>query len=123
MIKDHGGQTRGLPNSPICPCLAAFTHLTEYNEDILPKARLSWLDIRGWKAQQLRHARDSRPSTAWIDSFNAEPTLSPLHDRRADHPRAYNRDPRRRGEKPKRICKALASRTPRFSAGSGIFHL
>src|SRR3954454_25141766 len=54
------------------------TTLTEYNEDIFTEGLgFDGSNIRGWRAI---NASDKRripdATTAWIDRFNAEPTLS-----------------------------------------------
>ncbi|MGI9113479.1 MAG: type I glutamate--ammonia ligase [Chthoniobacterales bacterium] len=78
------------------------TTLTEYNEDIFSEGLgFDGSSIRGWKAI---NASDMLvipdPATAWIDPFNAEPTLSlicTIVDPITREP--YDRDPRGIAEK------------------------
>src|SRR5207237_1030145 len=78
------------------------TTLTEYNEDIFTDGLgFDGSSIRGWKvinASDMLVIPD--PSTAWIDIFNAEPTLSlicTIVDPITREP--YDRDPRGLAEK------------------------
>ena len=101
------------------------TTLTEYSEDIFTDGLgFDGSSIRGWKvinASDMLVIPD--PSTAWIDIFNAEPTLSlictivdPIH---ASHTIATRAGSPKR---PRPISRARASLTPRSSGQSGIFH-
>src|SRR5437764_5350491 len=78
------------------------TTLTEYNDDIFTEGLgFDGSSIRGWKvinASDMLVIPD--PSTAWIDIFNAEPTLSlicTIVDPITREP--YDRDPRGIAEK------------------------
>src|SRR6476661_1872895 len=78
------------------------TTLTEYNEDIFTDGLgFDGSSIRGWKvinASDMLVIPD--PSSAWIDIFNAEPTLSLICTIVEPITREpYNRDPRGVAEK------------------------
>ena len=100
------------------------TTLTEYNEDIFTEGLgFDGSSIRGWNAI---NASDMLvipdPSSAWIDIFNAEPTLSlicTIVDPITREP--YNRDPRGVAEKAEAYLKAPASPTPPSSGRKRSF--
>ena len=103
------------------------TTLTEYNEDIFTDGLgFDGSSIRGWKvinASDMLVIPD--PATAWIDIFNAEPTLSlicTIVDPITREP--YDRDPRGLAEKAEAYLKSTWHRRHReFRTGGGIFHL
>src|SRR5437588_7602486 len=85
------------------------TTLTEYNEDIFTDGLgFDGSSIRGWKvinASDMLVIPD--PSTAWLDIFNAEPTLSlicTIVDPITREP--YDRDPRGLAEKAEAYLKS-----------------
>ncbi len=85
------------------------TTLTEYNEDIFTDGiGFDGSSIRGWKtinASDMLVIPD--PATAWIDIFNAEPTLSlicTIVDPITREP--YDRDPRGLAEKAEAYLKS-----------------
>jgi len=85
------------------------TTLTEYNEDIFTDGLgFDGSSIRGWKvinASDMLVIPD--PTTAWIDIFNAEPTLSlicTIVDPITREP--YDRDPRGLAEKAEAYLKS-----------------
>src|SRR5213082_2719171 len=85
------------------------TTLTEYNEDIFTDGLgFDGSSIRGWKvinASDMLVIPD--PATAWIDIFNAEPTLSlicTIVDPITREP--YDRDPRGLAEKAEAYLKS-----------------
>src|SRR3981081_3120728 len=85
------------------------TTLTEYNEDIFTDGLgFDGSSIRGWKvinASDMLVIPD--PATAWIDIFNAEPTLSficTIKDPITREP--YDRDPRGVAEKAEDYLKS-----------------
>ena len=119
MIKDHEVKLVDFKFTDLPGTWQHFTTtLTEYNEDIFTEGLgFDGSSIRGWKAI---NASDMLvipdPASAWIDIFNAEPTLSLICTIVEPITREpYNRDPRGVAEKRKRICKAPASPTPRSS--------
>src|SRR5881275_1434460 len=84
------------------------TTLTEYNEDIFTdNLGFDGSSIRGWKvinASDMLVVPD--PATAWIDIFNAKPTLSLIYtivDPITREP--YDRDPRSLAEKAETYLK------------------
>jgi glutamine synthetase len=85
------------------------TTLVEYSEDIFTDGLgFDGSSIRGWK---VIHASDMLvipdPSTAWIDAYNAEPTLSficTIKDPITREP--YDRDPRGVAEKAEAYLKS-----------------
>jgi glutamine synthetase len=103
------------------------TTLTEYNEDIFTDGLgFDGSSIRGWKvinASDMLVIPD--PTTAWIDIFNAEPTLSSdLHHRRSDHARTVRSRPARSRRKGGGLFEKHWHRRHReFRTGGGIFHL
>ena len=79
MIKDHGVKLVDFKFTDLPGTWQHFTTtLTEYNEDIFTDGLgFDGSSIRGWKvinASDMLVIPD--PATAWIDVFNAEPTLS-----------------------------------------------
>ena len=80
MIKDRERETRWTSNSPICPARGSISppRSREYSDDIFTDGLgFDGSSIRGWKvinASDMLVIPD--PTTAWIDIFNAEPTLS-----------------------------------------------
>src|SRR6186713_2760463 len=119
MIKDHEVKLVDFKFTDLPGAWQHFTTtLTEYNEDIFTDGRgFDGSSIRGWKvinASDMLVIPD--PATAWIDIFNAEPTLSlicTIVDPITREP--YDRDPRGLPKRRRLICKVLASPTPRIS--------
>lgn len=98
LIKDQGIK---LIDFKFCDILGTWQHftttLTEYNEELFTEGLgFDGSSIRGWKAinnSDMLVVPD--PSTAWVDIFNAEPTLSficDIVDPITKEP--YDRDPR-----------------------------
>ncbi|MBA3609167.1 MAG: glutamine synthetase beta-grasp domain-containing protein, partial [Chthoniobacterales bacterium] len=103
MIKDHEVKLVDFKFTDLPGAWQHFTTtLTEYNEDIFTEGLgFDGSSIRGWKAI---NASDMLvipdPGTAWIDIFNAEPTLSLICTIVEPITREpYNRDPRGLAEK------------------------
>ena len=103
MIKDHEVKLVDFKFTDLPGAWQHFTTtLTEYNEDIFTEGLgFDGSSIRGWKAI---NASDMLvipdPATAWIDIFNAEPTLSLICTIVEPITREpYNRDPRGVAEK------------------------
>ena len=103
MIKDHEVKLVDFKFTDLPGSWQHFTTtLTEYNEDIFTEGLgFDGSSIRGWKAI---NASDMLvipdPTTAWIDIFNAEPTLSLICTIVEPITREpYNRDPRGVAEK------------------------
>ncbi len=103
MIKEHGVKLVDFKFTDLPGAWQHFTTtLTEYNEEIFSEGLgFDGSSIRGWRAID---ASDMLvipdPSTAWIDPFNAEPTLSlicTIVDPITREP--YDRDPRGVAEK------------------------
>jgi glutamine synthetase len=110
MIKDHDVK---LVDFKFCDLPGTWQHftttLTEYNEDIFTEGLgFDGSSIRGWKvinASDMLVIPD--PTTAWIDIFNAEPTLSlicTIADPITREP--YDRDPRGIAEKAEAFLKS-----------------
>ena len=128
MIKDHEVKLVDFKFTDLPGAWQHFTTtLTEYNEDIFTEGLgFDGSSIRGWKAI---NATDMLvipdPTTAWIDIFNAEPTLSlicTIVDPITREP--YNRDPRGVAEKAEAYLQEHRHRRHRLlRTGSGIFHL
>ena len=103
------------------------TTLTEYNEEIFTEGLgFDGSSIRGWRvinASDMLVIPDA--TTAWIDVFNAEPTLSlNLHHRRSDHSRAIRSRSARRRRKSRGLPQITGIADTAFiRTGSGIFHL
>ena len=103
MIKDHEVKLVDFKFTDLPGTWQHFTTtLTEYNEDIFTEGLgFDGSSIRGWKvinASDMLVIPD--PSTAWIDIFNAEPTLSLICTIVEPITREpYNRDPRGVAEK------------------------
>src|SRR5437762_2116374 len=103
MIKDHEVKLVDFKFTDLPGTWQHFTTtLTEYNDDIFTEGLgFDGSSIRGWKvinASDMLVIPD--PSTAWIDIFNAEPTLSlicTIVDPITREP--YDRDPRGIAEK------------------------
>src|SRR5205823_759607 len=103
MIKDHDVKLVDFKFTDLPGTWQHFTTtLTEYNDDIFTEGLgFDGSSIRGWKvinASDMLVIPD--PSTAWIDIFNAEPTLSlicTIVDPITREP--YDRDPRGIAEK------------------------
>ena len=103
MIKDHEVKLVDFKFTDLPGSWQHFTTtLTEYNEEIFTEGLgFDGSSIRGWRAI---NASDMLvipdPSTAWIDIFNAEPTLSLICTIVEPITREpYNRDPRGFAEK------------------------
>ena len=128
MIKDHEIKLVDFKFTDLPGAWQHFTTtLTEYNEDIFTEGLgFDGSSIRGWKAI---NASDMLvipdPATAWIDIFNAEPTLSlicTIVDPITREP--YDRDPRGVAEKAEAYLQSTGHRRHRLlRAGSGVFHL
>ena len=103
MIKDHEVKLVDFKFTDLPGAWQHFTTtLTEYNEDIFTEGLgFDGSSIRGWKvinASDMLVIPD--PSSAWIDIFNAEPTLSLICTIVEPITREpYNRDPRGVAEK------------------------
>src|SRR6476660_4604988 len=110
MIKDHDVKLVDFKFTDLPGTWQHFTTtLTEYNEDIFTDGLgFDGSSIRGWKvinASDMLVIPD--PSTAWIDIFNAEPTLSlicTIVDPITREP--YDRDPRGIAEKAEAYLKS-----------------
>ena len=110
MIKDHGVKLVDFKFTDLPGTWQHFTTtLTEYNEDIFTDGLgFDGSSIRGWKvinASDMLVIPD--PATAWIDVFNAEPTLSlicTIVDPITREP--YDRDPRGIAEKAEAYLKS-----------------
>lgn len=110
MIKDHGVKLVDFKFTDLPGTWQHFTTtLTEYNEDIFTDGLgFDGSSIRGWKvinASDMLVIPD--PATAWIDVFNAEPTLSlicTIVDPITREP--YDRDPRGVAEKAEAYLKS-----------------
>src|SRR6478736_3178324 len=110
MIKDHGVKLVDFKFTDLPGTWQHFTTtLTEYNEDIFTDGLgFDGSSIRGWKvinASDMLVIPD--PATAWIDIFNAEPTLSlicTIVDPITREP--YDRDPRGLAEKAEAYLKS-----------------
>ena len=103
MIKDHEIKLVDFKFTDLPGAWQHFTTtLNEYNEDIFTEGLgFDGSSIRGWKAI---NASDMLvipdPATAWIDIFNAEPTLSLICTIVEPITREpYDRDPRGLAEK------------------------
>ena len=103
MIKDHEVKLVDFKFTDLPGAWQHFTTtLTEYNEEIFTEGLgFDGSSIRGWKvinASDMLVIPD--PATAWIDIFNAEPTLSLICTIVEPITREpYNRDPRGVAEK------------------------
>jgi glutamine synthetase len=103
LIKDHEVKLVDFKFTDLPGAWQHFTTtLTEYNEDIFTEGLgFDGSSIRGWKvinASDMLVIPD--PSSAWIDIFNAEPTLSLICTIVEPITREpYNRDPRGVAEK------------------------
>src|SRR5215467_1461829 len=110
MIKDHGVKLVDFKFTDLPGTWQHFTTtLTEYNEEIFTDGLgFDGSSIRGWKvinASDMLVIPD--PATAWIDVFNAEPTLSlicTIVDPITREP--YDRDPRGVAEKAEAYLKS-----------------
>ena len=110
MIKDHEVKLIDFKFTDLPGSWQHFTTtLTEYNEEIFTEGLgFDGSSIRGWKvinASDMLVIPD--PSTAWIDIFNAEPTLSlicTIVDPITREP--YDRDPRGIAEKAEAYLKS-----------------
>src|SRR5712672_646544 len=110
IIKDHGVKLVDFKFTDLPGTWQHFTTtLTEYNEDIFTDGLgFDGSSIRGWKvinASDMLVIPD--PATAWIDVFNAEPTLSlicTIVDPITREP--YDRDPRGVAEKAEAYLKS-----------------
>jgi glutamine synthetase len=102
------------------------TTLMEYNEDIFTDGLgFDGSSIRGWRAI---HASDMLvipdPTTAWIDVFNAEPTLSficTIQDPITREP--YDRDPRGLAEKAEAYLKSTGIADTAFFGPEAEFYI
>ncbi|HKM58289.1 MAG TPA: type I glutamate--ammonia ligase [Chthoniobacterales bacterium] len=102
------------------------TTLKEYNEDIFTDGLgFDGSSIRGWRAI---HASDMLvipdPTTAWIDVFNAEPTLSficTIQDPITREP--YDRDPRGLAEKAEAYLKSTGIADTAFFGPEAEFYI
>jgi glutamine synthetase len=102
------------------------TTLKEYNEDIFTDGLgFDGSSIRGWRAIQ---ASDMLvipdPTTAWIDVFNAEPTLSficTIQDPITREP--YDRDPRGLAEKAEAYLKSTGIADTAFFGPEAEFYI
>jgi glutamine synthetase len=110
MIKDHGVKLVDFKFTDLPGAWQHFTTtLTEYNEDIFTEGLgFDGSSIRGWKAI---NASDMLvipdPATAWVDIFNAEPTLSLICTIVEPITREpYSRDPRGVAEKAEAYLKS-----------------
>ena len=128
MIKDHEVKLVDFKFTDLPGAWQHFTTtLTEYNEDIFTEGLgFDGSSIRGWKvinASDMLVIPD--PSSAWIDIFNAEPTLSLICTIVEPITREpYNRDPRGVAEKAEAYLQSTGHRRHRvLRTGSGIFHL
>jgi hypothetical protein len=113
MIKDHEVKLVDFKFTDLPGSWQHFTTtLTEYDEEIFTEGLgFDGSSIRGWKAI---NASDMLvipdPATAWIDIFNAEPTLSLICTIVEPITREpYNRDPRGVAEKRVNSLKCLFS--------------
>src|SRR5437016_4566395 len=110
MIKDHDVKLVDFKFTDLPGTWQHFTTtLTEYNDDIFTEGLgFDGSSIRGWKvinASDMLVIPD--PTTAWIDIFNAEPTLSlicTIVDPITREP--YDRDPRGVAEKAEAYLKS-----------------
>ena len=110
MIKDHEVKLVDFKFTDLPGTWQHFTTtLTEYNEEIFTEGLgFDGSSIRGWKvinASDMLVIPD--PATAWIDIFNAEPTLSlicTIVDPITREP--YDRDPRGLAEKAEAYLKS-----------------
>ena len=110
MIKDHEVKLVDFKFTDLPGSWQHFTTtLTEYNEEIFTEGLgFDGSSIRGWKvinASDMLVIPD--PTTAWIDIFNAEPTLSlicTIVDPITREP--YDRDPRGIAEKAEAYLKS-----------------
>ena len=110
MIKDHDVKLVDFKFTDLPGTWQHFTTtLSEYNEDIFTEGLgFDGSSIRGWKvinASDMLVIPD--PNTAWIDIFNAEPTLSlicTIVDPITREP--YDRDPRGVAEKAEAYLKS-----------------
>src|SRR5205809_5718179 len=110
MIKDHGVNVNGYKSTGLPDTWQhSATALSDYSDDIFTDGLgFDGSSIRGWKvinASDMLVVPD--PATAWIDIFNAEPTLSlicTIVDPITREP--YDRDPRGVAEKAEAYLKS-----------------
>lgn len=127
IIKDQGIK---LVDFKFCDLLGTWQHftttLTEYDESIFTEGLgFDGSSIRGWKAI---HASDMLvipdPSTAWVDIFNQEPTLSlvcTIVDPMTKEP--YDRDPRGVAEKAEAYLKSTGIADTAFMGPEAEFFI
>src|SRR6476659_4429440 len=127
MIKDHDVKLVDFKFTDLPGTWQHFTTtLTEYNEDIFTAGLgFDGSSIRGWKvinASDMLVIPD--PATAWIDVFNAEPTLSlicTIVDPITKEP--YDRDPRGVAEKAEAYLKSTGIADTSFNGPEAEFFI